>query len=142
LSRTCFGKAIPDRQVTCFFVSNKHCPAQSPRVGCYFCLDTKVTKKSSQQGGFFALKAFALQTGQNHGLQLFCPAALALSSRFCKNLLCPFLRSRPPLFCPLSPEAYLLTGAEKEFPTKNKPAPYLALATGFLNVYLKKVLIP
>jgi len=45
---------------------------------------------------------------------------------------------RPPLFCPLSPEAYLLTGTEKEFPTKNKPAPYLALATGFLNVYLKK----
>jgi hypothetical protein len=23
-------------------------PAQLPRVGCYFCLDTKVTKKSSQ----------------------------------------------------------------------------------------------
>jgi hypothetical protein len=79
-------------------------------VASYFCLDTKVTKKSSQQIGFFAAQAFALQTGQNHGLQLFCPAALALSPRFCKNLLCPFLRSRPPSFCSLSPEAYLLTG--------------------------------
>jgi hypothetical protein len=28
------------------------------------------------------------------------------------------------------------------FLQKNKPAPYLALATGFLNVYLKKILIP
>jgi len=24
--------------------------------GCYFCLDTKVTKKSSRQGGFFAAR--------------------------------------------------------------------------------------
>jgi hypothetical protein len=79
-------------------------------VARYFCLDIKVSKKSSQQIGFFAHKAFALQSGQNHGLQLFCPAVLALSQCFCKNLLCPFLRSRPPLFCPLSPEAYLLTG--------------------------------
>ena len=87
-----------------------------PRGARYFCLDTKVSKKSSQQIGFFALTnstappAFALKSGQNHGLQLFCPAALALSQCFCKNLLCPFLRSRPPLFCPLSSEAYLLTG--------------------------------
>jgi hypothetical protein len=80
-----------------------------PRGARYFCLDTKVPKKSSQQIGFFAHKTFALQSGQNHGLQLFCPATLALSQCFCKNLLCPFLRSRPPLFCPLSPEAYLLT---------------------------------
>ncbi|NVM64959.1 hypothetical protein FHW88_003248 [Mucilaginibacter sp. SG538B] len=66
--------------------------------------------KSSQQIGFFARKAFALQTGrQNHGRQLFCPAFTG--SRSCKNLLCPFLRSWPPLFCPLSPEAYLLTEA-------------------------------
>jgi hypothetical protein len=43
----------------------------------YFCLDTKVPKKSSHQEGFFAAlacthasrSAFALQTGQNHGLQ-------------------------------------------------------------------------
>jgi hypothetical protein len=66
---------------------------------------------SSQQIGFFAALAFALQIGQNHGLQLFCPASQG--PRFCKNLLCPFLRARPPLFCPLSPEAYLLTKRNK-----------------------------
>jgi len=88
-----------------------------PRGARYFCLDTKVPKKSSQQGGFFALpfplpvaRAFALQNGQNHGLQLFCPASRALSQRCCKNLLCPVLRSWPPLFWPFSPEAFLLTG--------------------------------
>ncbi|MEO3408354.1 hypothetical protein AAFN85_30850 [Mucilaginibacter sp. CAU 1740] len=44
----------------------------------YFCLDTKVPKKSSHQEGFFARSpahhpplAFALQTGQNHGLLNF-----------------------------------------------------------------------
>jgi hypothetical protein len=39
----------------------------------YFCLDTKVSKKSSQQIGFFAHKAFALQIGQNHGCNYFAP---------------------------------------------------------------------
>jgi hypothetical protein len=48
------------------------------RGASYFFLDKKVTKKSSQQGGFFAAQAFALQNEQNHGLQLFCPATLAL----------------------------------------------------------------
>ncbi|MGF7077225.1 hypothetical protein [Mucilaginibacter sp. 3215] len=89
-------------------VSKSHWPAQSPWVGFVLFLDKK-NQKSSQQIGFFARKAFALQTGQNHGLQLFCPAFTG--SRSCKNLLCPFLRSWPPLFCPLSPEAYLLTEA-------------------------------
>ncbi|HEX8024072.1 hypothetical protein, partial [Mucilaginibacter sp.] len=37
-------------------------------------------------------------------------AVLALSQCFCKNLLCPILRSRTPLFSPFSAEAYLLTG--------------------------------
>jgi hypothetical protein len=34
-------------------------------------LDKKVTKKSSQQIGFFAAQAFALQIGQNHGCNYF-----------------------------------------------------------------------
>jgi len=55
----------------------------------YFCLDTKVPKKSSQQIGFFALKAFTLQSGQNHGLQLFCPASLALSRPSAKTCYAP-----------------------------------------------------
>jgi hypothetical protein len=37
----------------------------------YFFLDKKVTKKSSQQIGFFAAQAFALQIGQNHGCNYF-----------------------------------------------------------------------
>jgi hypothetical protein len=74
-----------------------------PRRARYFWLDPKVSKKSSQQIGFFSLKSFAL-------LQLFCPPSPTLTQRFCKNLLCPFLRTGPPLFCPFSPEAYLLTG--------------------------------
>lgn len=32
-------------------------------------------------------------------------------------------------------------GYETSYLKKNKPAPYLALATGFLNVYLKKILM-
>jgi hypothetical protein len=58
-------------------------------VARYFCLDTKVSKKSSQQIGFFAAQAFALQRGQNHGLQLFCPAALALSPSLLQKLAMP-----------------------------------------------------
>jgi len=38
----------------------KHLPAQLP-LGCYFLLDQKVTKKSSQPKGFFAARAFSLQ---------------------------------------------------------------------------------
>ncbi|WP_090528226.1 hypothetical protein [Mucilaginibacter sp. NFR10] len=56
-------------------LTNKHSPLNC-RGGCYFCLDTKVTKKSSQQRGFFAAlpspipnAGLALQNNQNHGLQ-------------------------------------------------------------------------
>ncbi|SEN28162.1 hypothetical protein SAMN05192574_102996 [Mucilaginibacter gossypiicola] len=96
-------------------VFNKHWPAQLPREGCYFCLDTKVTKKSSQQGGFFAAQAFA-----HLSFPGLCPAkrtepraAIILPCftrswpRFCKNLLCPCNRTthhcsarfRPKLTC-------------------------------------------
>jgi len=47
-------------KATIFCCQDNIMPAQLPR-GCYFCLDTKVTKKSSQQKGFFAARAFALQ---------------------------------------------------------------------------------
>jgi len=62
--------------------------------------------KSSQQKCFFARQAFTLQTGQNHGLQLFCPTSFAPTLGFSKNLLCPCNRTahhrsdrfRPKLF--------------------------------------------
>jgi len=45
------------------------------RGGCYFCLDTKVTKKSSHQEGFFAAHGLCAQTMKNLGLQSFCPGS-------------------------------------------------------------------
>jgi hypothetical protein len=84
--------------------------------GQYFCLDTKVPKKSSQQGGFFAL---SLPRHPSPGplpcktvrttAAIILPRFAQNPQRFCKNLLCPFFRSWPPLFCPFSPGAYLLT---------------------------------
>jgi hypothetical protein len=79
------------------------------RGGCYFFLDKKVTKKSSQQKCFFALPAFALQIWQNHGLQNIA-LLLSLKADTRQNLLCPFQCSRPPLFCLILAEAVLLTG--------------------------------
>jgi hypothetical protein len=46
----------------------------------------KSNQKSSQQKCFFALKAFALQTGQNLGWNYF---ALTLLAPCRKNFLCP-----------------------------------------------------
>jgi hypothetical protein len=57
--------------------------------GCYFWLDPKVTKKSSQQRGFLPHLAFALHSRQNHGLQYFCHTSFAQFHRFSKKLLCP-----------------------------------------------------
>jgi hypothetical protein len=63
-------------------------------------------QKSSRQKGFFAAQGFALQTGQNHGLESFAPLAFALalaSAKFPMPL--PHsshhrsARFRPKLFC-------------------------------------------
>jgi len=80
----------------------------------------KSNQKSSHQRGFFALLASALQIKQNHGLQLFCATSFPHFHRFSKNLLCPSSRTKPALFCPISPEAYLLTGRNKGW--KNFPS--------------------
>ncbi|WP_419699830.1 hypothetical protein [Mucilaginibacter sp. NFX135] len=70
---------------------------------------TKVTKKAVSREASLPHVAFALQTGQNHGLQLF---ALLRTAQFpaSAKLAMPLQPHKPPLFCPLSPEAYLLTG--------------------------------
>jgi hypothetical protein len=93
-------------------VCAKHWPAQSPRAGCYFVL-IQSNQKSSRQKGFFAAPAFAPQTRQNHGLESFAPlrSLIALASA---KFPMPLPRTRPPLFCPLSPEAVLPTGGRKE----------------------------
>jgi hypothetical protein len=53
--------------------------------------------------------AFALQTGQNHGLESFALLPFALCPRFSKISYAPAAHN-PPSFCPLSPEAVLPTG--------------------------------
>jgi len=78
------------------------------RGGCYFCLDTKVTKKSSQQECFFAHEAIHAQSRKNLGLQSFCAAAHPLCHASAKS--CYALPTAPPCrFFLLSPEAVLLT---------------------------------
>jgi len=106
------------------------------RGGCYFCLDTKVTKKSSHQIGFFAAEGLCAQSRKNLGCNLFAglpyrfitlhakscealPALLAtiVFPAFSRSLSadeghhCKLknLHIRISAHRPLSPEAYLLT---------------------------------
>jgi len=78
--------------ITTIVVPDSHRPAQLPRVGFVLFLDKK-NKKSSQQIGFFAAQAFALQIGQNHGLQKLAPLRSLIVQPFCKYLLCPCSRT-------------------------------------------------
>jgi hypothetical protein len=74
----------------------------------------KVTKKCFQQRGFFAHNAFALQIGQNHGLQNLALLSRPACPSLLQVLLCP---SRPqshhvlPVFA-RSCSAYLLSELE------------------------------
>ena len=83
---------------SCLVPHYNHQPAHC-RGGCYFSLDRKVTKRSSQQKGFFAAQAFTPQISQNHGLESFA-----------------LLRSRIPLLlqkflCPCHPQATMFLPA-------------------------------
>jgi hypothetical protein len=51
-------------------------------LGCYFFLDKKVTKKSSQQKGFFSERAFAHKREELTGCPAIAPKG-AQSLRFC-----------------------------------------------------------
>ncbi|WP_345210851.1 hypothetical protein [Mucilaginibacter gynuensis] len=62
----------------------------------------KVAKTQVQQKASLPHEAYALQSGQNLGWN-FCPAAQSLPT--CNKFLCPPLRTTPPQFYPLSPEA-------------------------------------
>jgi len=76
---------------------------------------TKVTQKAVSREASLPHEAFALQIKQNHGLQLFCPTSFAHFPALQQKLAMPFQPHKPPLFCPLSSEAVLLTGEEKLF---------------------------
>ncbi|OOQ58606.1 hypothetical protein BC343_08040 [Mucilaginibacter pedocola] len=65
-------------------------------------------QKCFQHKGFFAARAFPLQTGQNHGLGKFALAA-PLSPPLQQTFPMPLQPHMPTMFCPLSPEALLLT---------------------------------
>ncbi|HEX8021583.1 hypothetical protein [Mucilaginibacter sp.] len=75
--------------------------------GFAVCIDTKVSKKSSQQIGFFAHNAFTLQSGQNHGCNYFAPLRSRFpnaSAKTCYALSCAqglhcSARFRPKLTC-------------------------------------------
>jgi len=69
-------------------------------------LKQKGPKNSSQQKCFFALGAFALRNGQNLGWNYFALARQASAHAKTSYALQPH---SPALFCPFSPEAYLLT---------------------------------
>jgi hypothetical protein len=56
--------------------------------------------------------AFAPQTGQNHGLESFAPLR-PLTPTSSAKVPMPLPRTRPPSFCPLSPEAVLLTRSSR-----------------------------
>ena len=91
----------------CFFKITNIGPLIRRGLACYFLL-IESNQRSSHQRGFFAARAFALQSVSTLGLQYFCPASLALGLRFSKNLLCPSSRTAQHVL-PDSPEAYLLT---------------------------------
>jgi hypothetical protein len=80
----------------------------------YFSL-MKSNQKSSQQKCFFAHEAFALQIEQNLGRNYFAHARISLTHAKTSYALQPH---SPPSFCPLSPEAVLLTGKERKGNTK------------------------
>jgi len=69
---------------------------------------TKVTKKASAEMLLCAL-SLCLANQSEPRAAIICPAALSQSPASAK-LAMPLRPHSPPLFCPLSPEAVLLTG--------------------------------
>jgi len=59
--------------------------------------------------------AFALQTGQNHGLGKFAPLLRTLLSSLLQNSPMPLQPHNPSMFCPLSSEAELRKKKKKIF---------------------------
>ena len=72
----------------------------SCRGGCYFCLDTKVTKKSSHPpiGGFFAARGLCRTNHEKPCAAIFLPRFAHAPTATCKNLLCAAHRTALPVF--------------------------------------------
>jgi len=87
-------------------------------LGCYFWLDPKVTKKSSQQQCFFAAHGLCAAKQANQSCDLF--AHVLHRPRFSKNSLCSATR-KATIVCLLSGEAAPLTGRKiKNFVIANE----------------------
>ena len=92
--------------------------AQLP-LGCYFFLDKKVTKKSSQQKCLFRTWPYAHKS-QNHRLEYFCRVTLTRGELVCKNFLCLFPAHIPSVLTFFA-EAVLLTGSFNVLALEIKP---------------------
>jgi len=86
------------------------------RGGCYFWLGPKVTKRPSQQKGFFAARGLCAANQAKPGRETVAPpcallaCALALAFTLLQIFPMPCRAHWPPLFCLISAEAVLLTG--------------------------------
>ncbi|MCQ6958516.1 hypothetical protein NPE20_11120 [Mucilaginibacter sp. JC4] len=76
-------------------------------------LDQKVAKNQVGKKASLPHRAFALQTGQNHGLESFALLSFALASRFSKISYAPTAAQGHHCSAPLSPEAVLPTGRKE-----------------------------
>jgi hypothetical protein len=79
-----------------------------------FSFEAQKKQNACQQIGFFAAQGRAAQAGRTTGCNIL-PCCRSLMALLLQNLLCPSRRSRPPLFCPLLAETYLLTGVRMSF---------------------------
>ena len=75
-------------------------------------LDQKVTKKSSQQIGFFAHDAIALQAVRTTGWKSLTP--LRARPRLCNRFRNALTTAQPTIFLPAFVRSFLLTGEEEE----------------------------
>ncbi len=96
----------------------------------HFCRH-KSNQKGFQQRCFFAARGLYAANQTKSRAANYCPF-LPLKALAWQNLLCPFQRSRPPLFCLISPEAYLLT-------LKNNLGNLLILKIVFRQFHLKLI---
>jgi hypothetical protein len=79
----------------------------------------KSNQKRSRQEGFLAAQAFALQISQNRGCNLFAGLPCRPDTLYAK--ICYALRPhRPPLFCLMSPEAFLPGKTAITYSKKNR----------------------
>jgi hypothetical protein len=95
----CRGRAVSFSYVFIFVLALK-------RASPYVLIQSN--QRSSQQKGFFAAQCLCPANQSEPRAGIFCPASPAHFHLFCKSSYAPATRG-PPLFCPLSPEAVLLT---------------------------------